>query len=618
MGKTYHVSKQGSDFGSGTEYEPFLTINRAAACAEEGDTVIVHEGVYRECVNPKNGARTASRRIVYKAADGEKVTIKGSEEVSVWERVCESVWQIRLENTSFGTFNPYIETIDGDWLMEPVDKFLHLGSVYLNGTALRENTENELSPMEWYTEQQGDYTVIYADFGGKEPNEELTEINVRRSCFYPEQTGINYITVSGFEFAQAACPWAPPTADQPGMVSAHWSKGWIIENNIMHDAKCSAVSIGKEISTGHNLYTRYHRKSGYRHQLETVFMARHMGWGKERIGSHIIRNNTIYNCGQNGIVGHMGGAFSEIYGNHIYNIGNLHEYFGFEIAGIKLHAAIDTYIHHNYIHDCRLGMWYDWEAQGIRISSNLLHSNERDLFIEVTHGPHIVDNNIFASEHNFCNAAQGGAYIHNLFAGSIKQYNVLERSTPYHLPHSTEIMGTAATYSYDDRIFNNIFCYTSQSEDGRVTCGTHAYNGCPVSMEEYTELVTKDGRGDIERFLPVKQCAYINSNCYLGGAEGFDHEENSLKTVMSADIQILQEADGVYLQITLPEEFEKFSCDIIKSHRLEIPRITEAPYEDAYGNEIVFDTDYSGAPRTSAAGPLSSLKGGYNKVKVWG
>lgn len=615
----YHVSKKGSDTNTGAADMPFLTINRAASVLQEGDTVIVHEGEYRECINPLNGARTASRRIIYTAAEGERVVIKGSERITNWEEIKGNIWRVRLDNRFFGGFNPYTETLDGDWLMEPTDKFLHLGQVYLNGKALRENTDNSLLPMEWYTEQDGGNTVIYADFGGADPNSELTEINVRRSCFYPEQTGINYITVSGFEFAHAASPWAPPTADQPGMVSTHWSKGWIIENNILHDAKCSAVSLGKEISTGHNLYTRYHRKSGYRHQLETVFMARHIGWDKERIGSHIVRNNVIYDCGQNGIVGHMGGAFSEIYGNHIYNIGNLHEFFGFEIAGIKLHAAIDTYIHHNFIHNCRLGLWLDWEAQGTRVSGNVFNDNERDLFIEVTHGPHIVDNNIFASEHNFCNAAQGGAYIHNLFAGSIKQYQVLERSTPYHLPHSTEIMGTAATYSYDDRFYNNIFGFTSESQDGRTTCGTHAYNGCSVSMEEYIARATENGRGDIEKFLPVKQCAYIDGNCYLEGAEGFEREKNSLISDRKAEVKITEEADGVYLEITLPDNFDAFHAQLVKSHSLEIPRITEAPYEAADGSEIVFDTDINGESRLShsVAGPLAGLRAGYNKIKLF-
>ena len=83
----------------------------------------------------------------------------------------------------------------------------------------------------------------------------------------------SYITVRGFEMAQAASPWTPPTADQPGLLGAHWSKGWIIENNSLHDAKCSGISLGKEASTGHNAFTLGGRKPGYQYQLEAVFRA---------------------------------------------------------------------------------------------------------------------------------------------------------------------------------------------------------------------------------------------------------------------------------------------------------------------------------------------------------
>ena len=47
----YHVAKTGSDQGKGTKQDPFLTINKAASVALAGDTVVVHEGVYREWVN---------------------------------------------------------------------------------------------------------------------------------------------------------------------------------------------------------------------------------------------------------------------------------------------------------------------------------------------------------------------------------------------------------------------------------------------------------------------------------------------------------------------------------------------------------------------------------------
>lgn len=209
-----------------------------------------------------------------------------------------------------------------------------------------------------------------------------------------------------------------------GLIGPAWSKGWIIEDNIIHDSRCCGISLGKEISTGHNPAVNFGRKSGYQYQLETVFRAVQAGWCKEKIGSHIVRNNTIYDCGQNGIVGNHGGAFSEIYKNHIYNIGNRQEFFGFEIAGIKLHAAIDTHIHHNVIHDCFWGTWLDWQAQGARLSSNIYFDNiDKDLWLEVTHGPLMVDNNIFASKKNFTNNVQGAAFVNNIFAGD---YAVLQ------------------------------------------------------------------------------------------------------------------------------------------------------------------------------------------------
>lgn len=621
----YHVSKTGNDKNCGSLELPFYTISKAASVAEEGDRVVVHEGTYRECVSPENGSRTAAKSIVYEAAEGERAVIKGSEQINTWEKCKNSIWKAEIDNAFFGGFNPYSEVIDGDWLMKPLDNMLHLGQVYINGSALCEVTEQEAlkDSMTWYAEVTDDTTVIYANFGVNDPNAELTEINVRKCCFYPEKTGINYITVRGFEMAHAACPWAPPTADQIGMIGAHWSKGWVIEDNILHDARCSAVSIGKEISTGHNLYNRYHRKPGYQTQLETVFNALHAGWSKEKVGSHIIRNNTIYDCGQNGIVGNMGGAFSEIYGNHIYNIGNKHEFFGYEIAGIKLHAAIDTYIHHNNIHDCWMGTWLDWEAQGVRLSSNLYYNNERDFWFEVTHGPHTVDNNVFGSDSSFSNAAQGGAYIHNLFCGGMHRYDVRDRSTPYHLNHSTEIMGTAVVYGGDDRFYQNIFIGKPEEKlwDKRHPWmfGTSAYNGYAVSMEEYINRVMENGKGDIERYYNVMQPVYINNNCYLSGAKAFDREETSFVSDFNPNDRIYEENGCVYLEIDIPEGMFLDNTEIITTEKLGVPRITESPFENADGTPFEINCDYSGNKRKNApaVGPFEGLKAGHNKILLW-
>lgn len=622
MSREYHVAKTGNDKNCGTKEQPFYTISRAAKIAEEGDYVIVHEGVYREHVRPANGGRSDEIRITYEAVEGEKVIIKGSEEVKDWRYIESGVWKAEIADSVFGEYNPYHETIDGDWLLRPANPFLHTGQVYINGLALGEVSDIEKvskKSMSWFSAEENETTVIYANFGDNDPNNSLIEINVRKCCFYPDKTGVNYITVRGFEMAHAACPWAPPTADQPGMLGVHWSKGWIIENNILHDARCSAISIGKEISTGHNLCSRYHRKPGYQMQLEAVFAAREIGWSKEHIGSHIIRNNTIYDCGQNAIVGHMGGAFSEIYGNHIYNIGNRHEFFGWEIAGIKLHAAIDTYIHHNNIHDCWLGTWLDWQAQGSRISCNLYYNNEKDLYIEVSHGPYIIDNNILGSELSVINASQGGAYIHNLFCGGLQHYKVLDRSTPYHLNHSTVIKGTAVVYGYDDRIYQNIFAKSGSDAEEQASCGTNSYDGCPSSMEEYTEQVLAKGRGDHEIYNTVNQPAYINGNCYFEGTKSFESEKE--KFVCNADpkVKILTENENVYLEISIPEELFELRTERIDTNKLGITRISEAPYENSDGTPLSIDKDCCGSLRKQnpSPGPIDDIKSGYQKICIW-
>lgn len=600
MAKEYHVSVKGNDWAEGNCTAPFRTISKAAGLAMAGDTITVHAGTYRECVSPENGGQGELDRIVYQAAPGEKVIVKGSEVVDRWENVEGTVWKAVLPNTRFGDYNPYAEVLGGDWFVCPEEYPLHTGQVYLNGKAFYEaKTLDEVrtapirkmgvypawnknpAPLphpedtiyRWYSEVDADATTIYANFQGADPNKELTEINVRKCCFYPQKTGRNYITVRGFEMAQAACPWTPPTVDQPGMLGAHWSKGWIIENNILHDAKCSAISIGKEETTGDNLCTRTHRKPGYQYQMEAVFRARHIGWSKETIGSHIIRNNTIYDCGQNGIVGHMGGVFSQIYNNHIYNIAVRHEFFGYEIAGIKLHAAIDVQIMHNNIHDCTLGTWLDWQAQGTRVSGNIYYDNDSDLMVEVSHGPYLVDNNIFASAHNFDIVSQGGAFVHNLCCGAMWRTPCLDRSTPYHFPHTTEVAGSTIVQGGDDRLYQNVFLGIDGTEEDKSRTGTGGYNGCPVSLEEYKERVLGHGVGDAEIFALEKQPACINNNAYYRDAPAFDREESGYSTTADPKVKLVAEGGKTFLEMDVEEGQLVLPTEIITTAKLGTTRI---------------------------------------------
>ncbi len=636
----YHVAKTGSDQGLGTQQDAFLTINKAASVAVAGDTITVHEGVYREWVNPRYKGLSDKRRIIYQAAEGEKVVIKGSEHIQDWQQVEGNIWKSVLPNTFFGDYNPFKQEVFGDWVVT-IEETKHLGDVYLNGMSFYEvssfeqlidprvRTEvldhwtqkivpvhnQEQTKYVWFTEVNADNTIIYANFQGADPNKEFTEINVRRSCFYPTETGIDYITVRGFEMAHAATPWAPPTADQPGLLGANWSKGWIIENNIIHDAKCSAISIGKEASTGNNYRSIRKDKPGYQYQLESVFSAERNGWSKEKIGSHIIRNNTIYDCGQNGIVGHLGCIFSEIHHNHIYNIALKREYYGHEIAGIKFHAAIDVQIHHNRIHDCSLGLWSDWQTQGTRISKNLFYNNNRDLFVEVSHGPYIVDHNIMASEYALDNVSQGGAYINNLICGKMVQKKVLNRSTQYHLPHSTKIAGFSLIYGGDDRFYNNIFI----GIDGLEGVGTSHYINYTTSLEEYIEIANKK-YGDVSEYSLVEQPVYINNNAYFNGAEPFEKEKNKLvDKSFKPNFSIIDKGNEVYLSCELPESFENILGEIHSTATLPRVRIVDAEFESPDGSTVILDTDFldEQTVEKSSLGPIALLKKGKNYIRVW-
>lgn len=149
MSHIYHVAKWGNNKNCGTEEAPFLTIQRAADVMLPGDSVIIHAGIYREWIDPKCGGLEENSRITYEAAKGEKVAIKGSEEVTGWEHYQENVWKITVPNSMFGEYNPYAEVIFGDWLVDPRDYQIHTGEVYINGKSMYEaaNMEELMNPV---------------------------------------------------------------------------------------------------------------------------------------------------------------------------------------------------------------------------------------------------------------------------------------------------------------------------------------------------------------------------------------------------------------------------------------------------------------------------------------
>lgn len=724
-----HVATNGYDTAHGNASDPFRTIQHAAEVAQPGDVITVHGGVYRERINPPRGGESDAKRIVYQAAPGERVEIKGSEVAKGWTKCEGDVWKVALPNSFFGKFNPYSDLIRGDWF-NPKGREHHTGAVYLNGDWLIEaaklddvlNAGGQLSYEEkggcllnvawfqpakgakmpatkyvaqngvknapcteggecigwiengdwasydnvdfgadaesieiraasvtgggvieirdgsstgellgtcavadtgdwqawqsftakikpvsgskklcmlfrpplstkkasplWFAKVEGDSTTIWAQFKGVDPNKELVEINARQTVFYPDKPGRNFITVRGFTMEHAATPWAPPTAEQPGLIGTHWSKGWIIESNIVRYSKCSGIALGKHGDQFDN--TSANSAEGYVKTIERAH-AFTIPWTKENVGGHIVRNNHISHCEQTGIVGSMGCAFSTVTGNVIHDIYRHKLFTGAEMGGIKFHASIDVVISGNHIYRSgTFGIWLDWMAQGTQVSGNLLHDNGgQDLFMEVDHGPYVIANNIILSQQAHLANSRGGAYVHNLVAGNQRIAHD-NRETPFHKAHSTEVVALHNCPIGDARWINNILF---------SRCNLNAYDKAP---------------------LPVTMAG----NVFLKGSAPGQYEAAPLiKPDFDPGAAIVEKEDGWYLDITLDQSWRtEQPRKLVTGELLGKAQIPNLPFENRDGSPLRIDTDYFGKKRDAAnpfPGPFEISEGGKQTIKVW-
>ena len=724
----YHVATTGLDENAGTRQKPFKTISSAAQIAQPDDVITVHEGIYRERVNPPRGGSSDQKRIVYQAAPGEKVVIKGSEVIKGWKKLAESVWKVTLPNSFFGDFNPYNDIIGGEWYNKPRDGFSrHTGAVYLNGGWLDEAKvlEQVVSQAEvkdrvlggqtadypgkaiagtdedrlyqtcrynlkgysievpngkyritlkfcephfgaknkrvcdvklqersvlknfdifakvgqfaahdesfdgievtgdrlkidiinlvsmacisgiviengdyskkincggpswkgyqrdpttaesvthkrplWKAEVNKDSTTIWAQFKDVDPNEETVEINVRQSVFYPDKPGMNYITVRGFTMRHAATPWSGAMSEQIGLIGTHWSKGWIIENNVISHSMNTGITLGRYDLGKFGIAMPAATAPGF---VKSCELAIEHGWSKENIGSHVVRNNHISHCEKNGIHGSLGGIFSTIENNVIHDIAQRRWISGPDVAGLKLLASNDVIIRNNHIYRCAGvgGVWLDWMAQGTRMTGNLLHDNRQDLFMEVDHGPFLIDHNLFLSRKSLEDWSQGGAYTHNLFAGAIG-FRKERRQTPYFKPHSMKEMSVSSIQDKDLRFYNNMF---AGKKDLAALVGS--------------ELLQDSGN------LFLDRVAFP-----------------------------LEEKDDEFL-LTIPNHSDEASAQkrgIVTTKLLGRAKIPNAAFENPNGTPYHLDTDYFGKKRTSenpAPGPFAAQSGEKRYLKVW-
>jgi hypothetical protein len=563
-GREMHVAKTGNDLNAGTPESPFLTIGRAAAVVQPGDTVTVHAGTYREWVKPLRGGKDENSRIVYRAAAGEKVLIKGSEQVTSWVHQGNGIWMVELPNRFFGDYNPYALNISGGWLL--YGQWLHRGDVYLDGEAFREQKGLEdvkQREQTWCCQAAASNTTIWANFGKANPNTQLTEINVRESVFMPAESGLKYITVDGFHLLHSAENWQPPgLAVQMGTIGPRMGQHWIIENCTIINARCVGISLG--------------HATGVDYADIGAF------------GAHIVRNNVIRRCGEAGIAGQKGATRCLIAGNLIEDTNYRKEFGGWETAAIKFHESVDTVIRGNLIRRVyyqqygAFGIWMDWANQGTRITGNIIYDTQTaNVFLEMNHGAILVDNNVLVG-HGVRSNSEGSVFAHNLLVDCrFDMGSDTQRSSQYYRPHTRKVVAHKHGVPADDKWFNNVFVR-------RGLEGVKPASGYASDYNVFLEGAKKSSFGDEHSIVDPR-------------AAGFSREDNPL---------------GVAIRVHVNEALIGLKGPWVDGKLVGVLPTIGQTIEDARGQPIRVDTDLLGHQRAApVVGPLANLTPGENKLQ---
>lgn len=383
-----------ADRNSGTANQPLLTIDAAAQKAQPGDIVLVHEGIYRERVSPLHSGQP-DKNIIYEAAPGESVFVKGSDIWTHWQPVAEKPGVFTAEiagHVPVDVPNPFLIGIsvapdDQNIVARPSSERDHLpktlGQIFFNGRPMVEaDSEPTVYVQEnsWIVTADGRQLLAHFSENPTNLSNFLIEVSIRNRIFAPHIRGLNYIQVKGFTFEHCANQGPFP---QGGEVSTRSGAYWIIEGNTIRFAKMVGLDIGSETFNPKNLK-----------DTDDDQKVRMEG------GHNLIEGNTVTDNGLLGIEGWHHN--SVIIRNNIVERNNA---LGFssedakweEWGGIKLHGT-NALIEGNLVRDNDgYGIWIDNDYTDSHITRNVVVNNRMaGIFLELGDGRCLIDNNIVA------------------------------------------------------------------------------------------------------------------------------------------------------------------------------------------------------------------------------
>jgi hypothetical protein len=609
----------------------FRSIQAAADAALPGDTVLIYNGTYRESVTVPPKRTTASTPITFAAAPGQHPIISGSEVEEGWQNGGGGVWRLVMNDSYFGSFNPFATTWPYSTLPNSTVPRT-CGGVFLGQTMLREKaTLNGVqdTPDTWTSEVTDLTTTIWANFGDNNPNDGDAEITKRQTDFEGSWNA-SYIHVEGLEFSRATSPqtvnyWRPAAVSAGGALNTEGGYRWVIRDDTFTQNSGVALDFGL----------------GSEGVIE-----RHGGLQPARFGYDQIEDNLFVDNGSDGAFAWKA-PFTTIRDNRFVDDNTFELDLGSEAYLKIVDESPGLMIAHNYFFNdgsyFTPAIWLDSEVQDSAVSGNVF-VNTGGVIYEADLVDNLFDNNILLNTFVPADSSLGdpdggiellessGVYIvDNLFddvarveisnthvedvPGSVENDDGVARRMALYEPGTLRSLGLYRVRVHQNLISNNVFY------DRGIT--SVQFDQPP----EYNEAALESG--DLAQYLANKFWGNrVNFNLYFDGAQ----EVNDFDTPAPPNV----DAPDSHSIVVTGDESTSYACspdqcvvnmDVDPSNSPEAmhaPPITGSylgrcellPLDRA--PEV--STDFFGKarfPSHIAVGPFRSTHAGDQVLRVW-
>lgn len=454
------------DANDGTTTAPLRTIQAAAERVQPGQRVVIHRGVYPELVAPVRGGSGSDAMISFEAAPGERVIISGARAVTTaWHRpriwddgfakgeaqasLSQRVWVTTLDPALFSDdYQPFalanVEPNDEklmDW-MEPVSGLspfpLKRGMLYQDEQRLTQlNHPGDVArvPGSFWVDADNLSLVVHP-YGSGDPRRSSFSVAVQAHLLRPQSIGLDYIRLSGLEFAYCANGFLRAAT---GAVTTRGGGHWIIEDCTIRECNNTGLEFGdRAVEWNDTSPSKAERR---------WFGSGHM----------LVRRNHIFECGTAGIRC-LRLTEGRVLDNHIHDCGWQDAEYYYECAGIKLLCTVHCLIQGNHLHHLvgACGLWLDWDNQFSRATENHIHDvigKQGGIFVEASRTPNLVDRNIMWRIDGpgiFGGDSSNQLYLHNLIGHTTDSPVVLKC-------HTERILNKSVVTCVDNLISHTVF-----------------------------------------------------------------------------------------------------------------------------------------------------------------